>query len=109
NHNARIIFIPFQTLERALENDHAAARDILSMMERQEQVTLLADTTTPEIIKGLLSHCQLVVGMRLHSLIFAAGTGVPAVALVYDPKVRNFMNTLGLSAFALELHSFSPD
>jgi teichuronic acid biosynthesis glycosyltransferase TuaH len=109
NQNAHIVFIPFQVLPRALENDHAAAQEVFSMMKRQAQVTLLPDTAAPETIKALLSHCQLVVGMRLHSLIFAAGTSVPAVALVYDPKVRNFMSMIGLSEFALELDSFTQE
>lgn len=106
-HNAHIIFIPFQILERTLENDHSAALDLVSMMQNQGRVSLLPQSYSPAVIRGLISHCHLIIGMRLHSLIFAANTGVPAVALIYDPKVGNFMSSLGLSEYAIDLPSLT--
>lgn len=50
----------------------------------------------PRVAKGLIARCDLVVGMRLHSLIFAAGAGVPCVPIVYDPKVSSFASEAGL-------------
>jgi polysaccharide pyruvyl transferase CsaB len=106
-HNAHIIFIPFQILDRALENDHLAALDLFSLMQNRDRVSLIPESYPPVVIRGLISHCHLIIGMRLHSLIFAANTGVPAVALVYDPKVGNFMRSLGLSDYAVDLPSLT--
>ena len=33
--------------------------------------------------------------MRLHTLIFASGQGVPMVGVVYDPQVSGFLDYLG--------------
>ena len=41
---------------------------------------------------------ELVVSMRLHTLIFAAGQGTTVAAISYDPKVQGFMKYLGLES-----------
>lgn len=44
---------------------------------------------------GVLEGAALVIGMRLHSVIFASSIGTPVIGLSYDPKVRSFMQSLG--------------
>ncbi len=44
---------------------------------------------------GSVAASEMVIGMRLHALIFAAAAGVSAVGLSYDPKVTAFMHQLG--------------
>ncbi|NTV89180.1 MAG: polysaccharide pyruvyl transferase CsaB [Clostridiales bacterium] len=39
----------------------------------------------------LISRMDMVLGMRLHALVFAAGAGVPMIGLVYDPKIQGFL------------------
>ncbi len=51
----------------------------------------------PNKALSAISHADLVIGMRLHSLIFAASAGVPAVAIDYDPKVRALAERVGNS------------
>lgn len=63
-----------------------------------EGAVVLAHGGDPRVAKGLIARCELVVGMRLHSLIFAAGAGVPCVPIVYDPKVSSFAIEAGLGA-----------
>lgn len=35
---------------------------------------------------------HLILGMRLHTLIYAAGGGIPLIGLIYDPKNKGFLN-----------------
>jgi len=50
---------------------------------------------TPREMVALVGGLTLVVGMRLHALVFAATQGVPVVSLAYDPKVGAFARELG--------------
>jgi len=55
---------------------------------------LLKAGSNGEEILTLVRRMSLVVSMRLHTLIFAAGQNVPMVGVVYDPKVSGFLDYL---------------
>ncbi|MDR0325071.1 MAG: polysaccharide pyruvyl transferase CsaB [Oscillospiraceae bacterium] len=57
---------------------------------------VLRETGSARLTIGLLSRMQMVVAVRLHALIFAAGQGLPMVALPYNDKVTAFMEYMGL-------------
>ena len=59
----------------------------------------LDDAGGPGTIIGALSRMEVVVSMRLHALIFAAGQGVPLVGVVYDPKVSAFLRYMEQDLF----------
>ena len=52
--------------------------------------------TTPRELMGVLGMARLCLAMRLHTLIFAARMAVPAMGLVYDPKVASYLEELDL-------------
>ena len=57
---------------------------------------------TPEQMLGVVWRCRLVVGMRLHALIFAASAGVPFLGIAYDPKVEQFIKAAGQEGITLD-------
>lgn len=44
---------------------------------------------------SIISAMDIMLGMRLHALVFAAGNAVPCIGITYDPKVKGFMQYLG--------------
>ena len=49
----------------------------------------------PQTMIGVVGKAKFVVGMRLHTLIYAVKNAVPAIALDYDPKVASVMESAG--------------
>lgn len=52
----------------------------------------------PQAMLYEVSRCRALVGMRLHSLIYAASQDVPMVGISYDPKIDQFLHRLGMTA-----------
>lgn len=51
-----------------------------------------------EELIGMLSTMEVVVGMRLHALIFSTAGGAPVVGVSYDVKVDSFIKDIGSTA-----------
>lgn len=61
-----------------------------------------------EELRGMLASAELAVGMRLHSLIFAASLGTPIVGISYDVKVDSFIKDSG-AKHLIRLEGLSAD
>lgn len=56
-----------------------------------------------------LSACELVISQRLHGAVIAHAYGLPAVAIVYEPKVLDHMIAMGQEARAVDPKTASAD
>ncbi len=102
-HDARLLFVPFQGLDRASENDARVAERVRALLRHPERAAVLPGDPDPNLLAAVLGSCDLVVGMRLHATILAAVSGVPCVALSYDPKVELSMRQVGAERFVVPL------
>jgi polysaccharide pyruvyl transferase WcaK-like protein len=60
-------------------------------------------------VKGVLEHVSMLFGMRLHANILATSALTPAVALVFQQKVKSYYDLLGLSKNVMSFADFSKD
>ena len=88
-HGLEILFLLMQP-----DRDRAATAQVQAHMEEPSYV--LEAPATPRELMGVLGMAKLCLAMRLHTLIFAARMAVPAVGLVYDPKVSSYLEELDL-------------
>lgn len=104
------LFIPFhRPVNESRTDDLAVADRVRNQMQNREKTVLLQGEYSPEQKAGVVQACDLVLGMRLHSLIFAIQQGVPVVALSYDPKVSNVLARIDGHPYTLELGSLSAE
>ena len=85
---ARVVFLPMQ-----FPDDVRAARTIAAMTK--EPCTVLKDEYTTSEFLSLVGNMDLMLGIRLHALIFAGVMGVPMLGISYDPKIDRFLASSG--------------
>ena len=90
-HGLEVLFLLMQHSQ-----DREATAQVRANMEEPSYV--LDVPCTPRELMGVLGRAKLCLAMRLHTLIFAARMAVPAMGLVYDPKVASFLEELDLPA-----------
>lgn len=91
---AQILLLPFQypgdlRITQELE-------DCLKMRTEAPSVATLDFPVSASEMMGIIGACDMVVGMRLHSLIMAAAQAIPAIGISYDPKVTQFGRRMNL-------------
>ena len=60
-------------------------------------------------IQSVMKHCDLMLGMRFHSLVLSSSVGAPIVGLIYAPKVRGYMRLLDCPEYGIELADMTAD
>ena len=81
------VFFPMQH-----PDDVPILENVASMMESDSFV--VKDKLDIFETYDLISSMHMLLGMRLHALIFSAMASVPMVGLVYDPKIQGFLDCI---------------
>ena len=108
-YGAIVHFLPFQALKsgyRPTNDDYINTLEVLRYSRYSSQFVVHRYFETFQHLNQLISTFDLVIGMRLHALILAAGLGVPVIAAEYDPKVRGFMEEIGRAEYSIPLECF---
>lgn len=88
--------------------DDKVARDILAQVKetagrRNQLVT--DEYLTPNEVLNVIAHARFLVGMRLHSVIYAIRTHTPMVILDYSAKVRAMAKLNRLSDYCVDVNT----
>lgn len=86
------VFIPMQH-----KKDIFVSQEILQKLPMSGHI--LQKEYSSSQLMGIISKMEIVLGMRLHTLIYASSVSVPVAGLVYDPKVENYIRFTGQKYF----------
>jgi len=83
-----VVYCPFH------EDDIEECRSIAGFMKCPYHI--LSKVYSPEDMIGIVSFSDMVIGVRLHSLIFGALAGRAIAGISYDPKINGFLKDIGV-------------
>ncbi len=74
--------------------DANISKEVISKMHAPAYI--LDKEYSPTEIMGMISQMEIILSMRLHTLIFATKQRVPIVGFIYDPKINNYLNLINM-------------
>lgn len=92
--DVNLVFIPMQYPPR-ITNDITMMEEIHQKMKNKDRAKIFKGIYSPQEILGVVGQMDMIIGMRLHFLIFAARMNVPLVGLSYDTKTSEFLRMIG--------------
>lgn len=95
--------LPFQKKE-----DTELLENFAKQLKASSRVSVVM--VSPDEVLESLAGCDVVLGMRFHSLILGLLFNVPVYGLVYDPKVASLLSLFNLKGTTIAgLKAISPD
>ena len=82
-----ILFIPMEQ-----PKDVETSKKV--MYEMKQDSYILKGIYKPDEILGIIGQTNLILSMRLHTLLFSAIKRIPMIGLIYDPKIEYYLNVL---------------
>ena len=98
-YGADSVLIPFH-----YEQDMEILRAVASKLG--DQVYCITDKHLSGEMLSIIGNMDVLVGVRLHSLIYACVMDVPCIGISYDPKIDAFLHSVGQTA-AADIQNFS--
>ncbi|MDD5041003.1 MAG: polysaccharide pyruvyl transferase family protein [Candidatus Peribacteraceae bacterium] len=97
------LFLPFQT-GFSTHHDIIVSKDILAYIEQSHRCSLVEPFGIDRVNEAYRS-IDMLWGMRLHSIILSCLFAVPFIALIYDVKVKKFLDSIDCASWGIALDS----
>jgi polysaccharide pyruvyl transferase WcaK-like protein len=104
--NARVVFFPMHIVPP--DDDRVPAEKVVERLgSERERVVVVRTQYAPREMKAMLGLMDLVVGVRLHSLILSSSMDVPTISIGYSSKIRAFVKLVGRESECRRLEEIS--
>lgn len=104
---AGLLLVPHAFGFKSVQDDRRALSNLKGHLGglAEERVVLIEDELDPEILKGILARCGMVVGARMHACMAALSSGVPVLALSYSHKATGIMEYFEVGEWVVDAHT----
>ena len=99
----KMLFVP------TVKIDHDGYTVIKNLMPSSERASVLDYNPNFNAVFAALSQSDILIGMRLHSLILATIMGVPVVPVSYCGKVKSYLERIGLEDMYLDIEDLGTE
>ncbi|MEA3437819.1 MAG: polysaccharide pyruvyl transferase family protein [Thermodesulfobacteriota bacterium] len=100
-YNRRLMFLP------TVESDINGYLKIIEFMSNADKTIPIEHNSDFRYFLSLLSISDILIGMRLHSMIIATMLGIPFVPISYSGKVKSFLDLIGLNDLYVDVEDIS--
>lgn len=97
-YNLFVVLFPFCTSKK----DKILIEKVYANVEHKEKIKLKLDINMDEALE-IISNIEILIGMRLHSIITASSIGIPVIGINYDDKIKEYMESLNMGNFNINL------
>ncbi len=104
-----VLFSTNYPIHGCREDDVAVSRKIRDKMARPDSAIVIDRLTTPSQFKGMLACSQVNIVTRMHACILSTGAGIPTLSVNYLFKLKEYMESLGLGEFSIDIEEFNAE
>jgi polysaccharide pyruvyl transferase WcaK-like protein len=109
-HKVTVVFYPTNyPLNGCREDDLSTAREIVELMSYKNRTHIIDFLPSPSQLKGMLACSNVNITTRMHACIFSTGAVVPTISVNYLFKIKEYMKSIGLKNFSIDIEQFNAD
>lgn len=98
--NIPIVFVSFLP-----QRDTKVIKDIIKKTNIPDKCIIISEHLSPQIMANIIGRSDFLIGMRLHSIIYAIIYNIPFIALNYSMKVKAILQYMHLNDYILDLNT----
>jgi colanic acid/amylovoran biosynthesis protein len=103
-YGGKVILFPQVTGPTSAEDDRIASHRIKTLLEQNNVNPVCLDKViNPELLWAAYGKLDLLIGTRMHSVIFALAQEVPVISIGYLHKARGLMQMVGLDEYYIDI------
>jgi len=103
NLGATVVIVP-HVIDPRRNDDRWVADDVCKLISNKSKVISIKEDYTPEELKGIIGHCDLFIGARMHATIASTSMMVPTIGIAYSHKIYGIVGEmLGQKEYILDV------